>query len=246
MLIDRNKKMNVPAYIAILTIIITLIIILFIIYKYNVEGEAIPPFKISKINVVSTAQTENLKAQEGTYIADIVQNNDVRIAIEKNPDYKKEAIIKKITINNIQIDPKDTKGNIEIYRPSQGEKLYEYQEEYKIGQEIEYIGEQETYTKGEILQISNQGGILDFSIIVNNLGTITYNENEAIKVDGTLLKQIGIEEISYQVKFDLIIELEDDINLKTKITLDLPTGNILENGTEITEITEMKTVFKRI
>ena len=96
------------------------------------------------------------------------------------------------------------------------------------------------------MQISNQGGILDLSIIVNNLGTITYNENEAIKVDGTLLKQIGIEEISYQVKFDLIIELEDDINLKTKITLDLPTGNILENGTEITEITEMKTVFKRI
>lgn len=246
MLIDRNKKMNVPAYIATLIIVITLIIVTFIIYKYHVEGEAIPPFKISKINVVSTAQTENLQAQEGRYIADIVQNNDVRIAIEKNPDYKKEAIIKKITINNIQIDPKDTKGNIEIYRPSQGEKLYEYQEEYKIGQEIEYIGEQETYTKGEILQISNQGGILDFSIIVNNLGTITYNENEAIKVDGTLLKQIGIEEISYQVKFDLIIELEDDINLKTKITLDLPTGNILENGTEITEITEMKTVFKRI
>lgn len=246
MLIDRNKKMNVPAYIATLIIVITLIIVTFIIYKYHVEGEAIPPFKISKINVVSTAQTENLQAQEGRYIADIVQNNDVRIAIEKNPDYKKEAIIKKITINNIQIDPKDTKGNIEIYRPSQGEKLYEYQEEYKIGQEIEYIGEQETYTKGEILQISNQGGILDFSIIVNNLGTITYNENEAIKVDGTLLKQIGIEEISYQVKFDLIIELENDIKLKTKITLDLPTGNILENGIEITEITEMKTVFKRI
>lgn len=246
MLNYKNKKLNVPAYIATLVIVITLIIITFIIYKYHVEGEAIPPFKISKINIVSTAQTENLQLQEGTYIADIVQNNDVRIAIEKNPDYKKEAIIKKITINNIQIDPKDTKGNIEIYRPSQGEKLYEYQEEYKIGQEIEYIGEQETYTKGEILQISNQGGILDFSIIVNNLGTITYNENEAIKVDGTLLKQIGIEEISYQVKFDLIIELEDDINLKTKITLDLPTGNILENGTEITEITEMKTVFKRI
>ena len=70
MLTYKNKKMNLPAYIAILTIIITLIIILFIIYKYNVEGEAIPPFKISKINVVSTAQTENLKAQEGTYIAD--------------------------------------------------------------------------------------------------------------------------------------------------------------------------------
>ena len=246
MLNYKNKKLNVPAYIATLVIVITLIIITFIIYKYHVEGEATPPFKISKINVVSTAQTENLQLQEGTYIADIVQNNDVRIAIEKNPDYKKEAIIKKVIINNIQIDSKGTKGDIEIYRPSQGAKLYEYQEQYKIDQELEYVGEQETYTKGEILQIANQGGIIDFSIILNNLGTITYKENEAIKVDGTLLKQIGIEEISYQVKFDLIIELEDDINLKTKITLDLPTGNILENGIEITEITEMKTVFKRI
>ena len=34
--------------------------------------------------------------------------------------------------------------------------------------------------------------------------------------------------------------------LKTKITLDLPTGNILENGIETLEQTEMKTVFKRI
>ena len=31
-----------------------------------------------------------------------------------------------------------------------------------------------------------------------------------------------------------------------KITLDLPTGNILENGIETTETTNMKTVFKRI
>ena len=44
----------------------------------------------------------------------------------------------------------------------------------------------------------------------------------------------------------LEIELENDINLKTKITLDLPTGNILENGIETTETTNMKTVFKRI
>ena len=131
MLNYKNKKLNVPAYIATLVIVITLIIITFIIYKYHVEGEATPPFKISKINVVSTAQTENLQLQEGTYIADIVQNNDVRIAIEKNPDYKKEAIIKKVIINNIQIDSKGTKGDIEIYRPSEGAKLYEYQEQYK-------------------------------------------------------------------------------------------------------------------
>jgi len=127
-----------------------------------------------------------------------------------------------------------------------GTKNYEYIEQYKIGDQIVYEGEQETYTKGEILQIANQGGIIDFSIIVNNLGTVTYNEDEAIKVDGTLLKQIGIEKISFEVEFDLIIELENDIKLKTKITLDLPTGNILENGIETIEETNLKTVFKRI
>ena len=242
----QEKKINIGAYISILIIILILITIFFIMYKYNVEGEAVPPFKISKMIVVSSAKTENLELVDGIYNAEVLQNNDIKISIEKNPEYKKEAIIRKITINNIQINPKETKGNIEIYRPSQGEKLYEYQEQYKISEKIEYIGAQETDTKGEELQISNQGGIIDFSIIVKNLGTITYNENEAIKIDGTLLKQIGIQEISYQVNFDLIIELENEIKLKTKITLDLPTGDILNNGIETTETTDMKTVFKRI
>lgn len=242
----QNKKLNITAYISVLAIIIILIVVFFIMYKYHVEGEAVPPFKISKLVAVSTAKTENLQLTDGTYSAKVVQSNDIRIAIEKNPEYKKEAIIRKITINNIQIDAKESKGNIEIYRPSMGTKNYEYIDQYKIDNQIEYKGEQETYTKGEVLQIANQGGIIDFSIIVNDLGTITYNENEATKVDGTLLKQIGIEQISFEVKFDLIIELENDIKLKTKITLDLPTGNILENGIETIEQTDMKTVFKRI
>lgn len=246
MLDYQKKKLNIAAYISVLAIIIILIVVFFIMYKYQVEGESVPPFKISKLVAGSTAKTENLQLVDGVYSAEVVQSNDVRIAIEKNPEYKKEAIIRKITINNIQIDAKETKGKIEIYRPSMGTKTYEYIDKYKIENQIEYEGEQETYTKGEVLQIANQGGIIDFSIIVNDLGTIKYNENEVIKVDGTLLKQIGIEQMSFEVKFDLIIELENDIKLKTKITLDLPTGNILENGIETIEQTDMKTVFKRI
>lgn len=246
MLDYQNKKINIVAYASVLAIIIILIVVFFIMYKYQVEGESVPPFKITKLVGVSTAKTENLQLTEGVYTADVLQSNDIKIAIEKNPEYKKEAIIKNIIINNIQIDAKETKGNVEIYRPSMGTKNYEYIEQYKIDNQIVYEGEQETYIKGETLQIANQGGIIDFSIIVKDLGTITYNENEAIKVDGTLLKQIGIEEMSFEVKFDLIIELENDTKLKTKITLDLPTGDILENGIETLEQTDMKTVFKRI
>lgn len=246
MLNYQNKKLNVIAYISVLTVIIILIVVLFIMYKYQVEGEAIPPFKITKLIAVSTAKTENLQLEEDTYKADVLQSNDIKIAIEKNPEYKKEAIIKNIIINNIQIDYKNTKGSIEIYRPSMSQKNYEYIEEYKVTEEFVYEGAQETYTKGKSLQIANQGGVIDFSIIVNELGTITYNENEAIKVDGTLLKELGIKEISFKIGFDLIIELESGIKLKTKVTLELPTGSILEKGIETIEETELKTVFKRI
>ena len=246
MLDYQNKKLNIVSYFSVLAIIIILIVVFFIMYKYQVEGESVPPFKITKLVAVSSAKTENMQLIDGKYTADVLQSNDIKIAIEKNLEYKKEAIIKNILINNIQIDAKETKGNIELYRPSMGTKNYEYIEQYKIADELKYEGAQETYTKGETLQISNQGGIIDFSIIVNNLGTITYNPNEPIKVDGRLLKQIGVEEISFEVKFDLIIELENDVKLKTKITLELPTGEILENGIETLEQKDMKTVFKRI
>ena len=96
------------------------------------------------------------------------------------------------------------------------------------------------------MAISNQGGIIELSVILNNLKKLQYNENEAIKVDGTLLKQIGEDRLKYQVSFDLIIELENNVKLKTKINLNLPAGNILENGIETIEETNMKTVFKRI
>lgn len=244
----KKPKINIGLYISTLVVIIALIIVFFIIYKYSIEGEAIPPFKISKMIVVSSAKTENIEKTEDTYNAKVIQNNAIKISIEKNSEYKKEAIIRKVTINNIQINEKQSIGNIEIYRPSQGKKLYEYEEKYKINNSIEYKGAQETYFKNENLEISNQGGIIDFSIIINNLGTITYTENEQVKIDGTLIDKLGIskEQISFQVKFDLIIELESDVKLKTKMILELPAGNIIENGIEILEQTDMKTVFKRI
>lgn len=244
----KKPKINIGLYISTLVVIIALIIVFFIIYKYSIEGEAIPPFKISKMIVVSSAKTENIEKTEDTYNAKVIQNNAIKISIEKNSEYKKEAIIRKVTINNIQINEKQSIGNIEIYRPSQEKKLYEYEEKYKINNSIEYKGAQETYFKNENLEISNQGGIIDFSIIINNLGTITYTENEQVKIDGTLIDKLGIskEQISFQVKFDLIIELESDVKLKTKMILELPAGNIIENGIETLEQTDMKTVFKRI
>ncbi len=240
----KNNKLNIWEYCAKVATVIVLIVVAFIMYKYHVEGESVPPFKITKLVVVSTVKTDNLQFIDGVYNADLLQYNDIKFAIEKNPEYQKEGIIKKITINNIQIDKRNTNGDIELYRPVDG--VYKFEDKYRIKDSIEYKGEQETFVSEDDIHIANQGGIIDLAVIVRNLGKIQYNDNEAIKVDGTLLKRAGVENFSFELKFDLIIELQSNIKLKTKITLDLPAGNIIENGVETIEQENLEVVFKRI
>jgi len=61
MLNYQNKKLNISGYISVIAIILILIVVFFIMYKYHVEGEAVPPFKITKLVAVSTAKTENIR-----------------------------------------------------------------------------------------------------------------------------------------------------------------------------------------
>lgn len=241
-----GKKFSIGAYITILIIVFTLIIVAFLMYKYSVEGESRPPFIISKIIITSSAKTSNIIQGEAGYTASILQNNDIKIAIEKNENYKKEAKIRQITINNIQIT--DNSNSIEVYRPSTGEELYDYLEQNIVKDELKYAGGTETNIKADNLQISNQGGILEFSVIQNNIGEMQYTENEQTAIDGTLLNKIGKtnEEIKFKLTFDMIIEIESGIKFKTTITTELPKGNIVENGVEIYEQTDFKAVFKRI
>ena len=241
-----GKKFSIGAYITILIIVFILIIVAFLMYKYSVEGESRPPFIISKIIITSSAKTSNIIQGEAGYTASILQNNDIKIAIEKNENYKKEAKIRQITINNIQIT--DNSNSIEVYRPSTGEELYDYLEQNIVKDELKYAGGTETNIKADNLQISNQGGILEFSVIQNNIGEMQYTENEQTAIDGTLLNKIGKtnEEIKFKLTFDMIIEIESGIKFKTTITTELPKGNIVENGVEIYEQTDFKAVFKRI
>lgn len=241
-----GKKFSIGAYITILIIVFILIIVAFLMYKYSVEGESRPPFIISKIIITSSAKTSNIIQGEAGYTASILQNNDIKIAIEKNENYKKEAKIRQITINNIQIT--DNSNSIKVYRPSTGEELYDYLEQNIVKDELKYAGGTETNIKADNLQVSNQGGILEFSVIQNNIGEMQYTENEQTAIDGTLLNKIGKtnEEIKFKLTFDMIIEIESGIKFKTTITTELPKGNIVENGVEIYEQTDFKAVFKRI
>lgn len=240
-----SRKRTIHAFVVIFILIMVILISALLMFRYHVEGEKNLPFELKKINVISTAESSISQDEEKLWHAKILQKNDIYFVIEKNIDYKKDEAIKKVRFENFQITKENENMIVEIYRPTISTSTYNYSEEYKI-QALEYIGGQSTNT--ETLQINNQGGLIGFSIVANNLGEYTFSENEKVPSDGRLLERADIkaEEINFKVSFDLIIETESNHKFKSNIILDLPTGNILQDGVGSLEDTELKNViFKR-
>jgi len=240
-----NKLILKSAYITIIVLI--MVVIALIILKYDVEGEKNMPFKLSSIILISSAEgyqeTEN---PEYRWDSEIYQNNDIYLNIEKNKNYKETELIKSISIENLQIDKQPLVGNIKFYRTSgKANNLFEYKEEYEISNKIEYLGDVDTDLGN--LKISNQGGTLIIRII-NKTGKNYISNDEKFEHSGKLLNKVGIssDEIKAKISFDLIIKLESDISFKARIELELPTGNIIKEGSSSTEIKNMKNIiFKR-
>lgn len=247
-MIEIQRKKSKEKYIILFFIILVFCTTFFIMYKYYVEGEKKLPFNITKLLVVSSAKTENIELNEDVYEANVIQKNDLYIAIEKDKEYSKEDAIKKITINNFKIEDEGKKGTVRIYRPSTGENTYEYTENYEVKNSVEYTGSKETNLKTESMTISNQGGIIELSVILNDLGKITYNEEDNILADGRLLNRLQItsEEIRKKISFDMYIELVGGNTFKTNISLEIPTGDMENEGVITNEMDLSKLVFKRV
>ena len=241
-----SKKRIIHTYVVVVIVIMILLIAGLFMFKYHVEGETNLPFNLKKINIVSTAESDLNQDEEGIWHAGILQKNDIFFTIEKNSNYKKEEAIKKVSFENFQVTKTNENMVVEIYRPTTSASTYNYSEEYKIQNSLEYVGGQSTSI--EVLQINNQGGLIGFSITSGNLGEYIFSENEKLPSDGRLLAKAGIksEDINFKISFDLIIETESNHRFKANIVLDLPTGNILEEGVGSLENTGLENVvFKR-
>lgn len=240
-----NKLILKSAYITIIILIIAVIAL--IILKYNVEGEKNMPFKLSNIIVISSAEGyQESENKEYIWDAEIYQKNDIYLNIEKNINYKETEIIKSIEIENIKINEKPKIGELEFYRVSKNEKeLFLYEEQYEIKNNLEFIGDINTDLVN--LKISNQGGTILIRAL-NKTGKKYTSNDEKFEHDGKLLNKVGIanEEIKSKIQFDLVINLESDISFRGTINLELPIGNINEEGISSIEINNMKDiVFKR-
>lgn len=212
--------------------------------KYNAEGETNMPFELTKISVISSSEGEDKEVEGSKWAFDLYQTNDVYLYIDKNKYYGKTEAIKSVLIDNIQIEAKN-KENIKIYKPDNKEEnvIFKNTEENEI-KELEFFGDIESNIK--TLKISNQGGLVAFRCSNNNL--VEYISNDEEIIHNQLLKKanVTIEDIKIKLIFDLSIDLEDGKKYKTTIQLDLPIGNVIDDGITSTEITDLdEYIFKR-
>jgi len=240
-----NKIRN--TFIIALAIFIILLIAGFIMLKYDVQGETNLPFNLSKISIISTAKEETLKNEEEKWQMNILQNNDIYFYIEKNNNYKKDVVIEKIIFDNFNIIEENTIGEVKVYKPSEDENVvYKYKEDYEVSS-VEYKGS--LVTNNKFLEINNQGGIAEFSIANINLGSHPIDQEQTLSADGSLLNLINAnyEDLKFSISFDMTIVVENENTYKAQIVLDLPVGDITQDGVctmEDSELTDV--VFKRI
>lgn len=239
--ITKKKSFHLIVMISIIAIIIFVFGI--ILLKYNVEGEKNMPFELSKITIISSSEGMDKETVDSKWAFDVFQNNDIYLYIDKNNNYNQTEAISSLIINNIELG-QVTKGKIDIYKPiSEDVKtIFKNSDESKVNN-IEYKGDMESDFNQ--LKISNQGGIVAFRIS-NNLGEYKSDDEEIIHKD--LLKKLEIlnENLSTDASFDLRIKLVSGKEYKTNITLKLPIGNVVEEGTTSTEMKDLKEfIFKR-
>ena len=239
----KSKIIHLCILIGIVVIVIAAVGI--VMLKYQVEGETKLPFQINKIIMVSTAEGFERNQDESKWNFNIDQNNDIYISIDKNEQYKKNEVIKKITLENFQTTKTPEIGTLTLYKPEEGK--FKNNENSVFQGQLVYTGSKQTNLQN--LEIANQGGVVLFRSANSNIGEYKSNEEEEIKHDGTLLTKTGVtlEKVQYSQSFDIIIQTGSGISYKATITVDFPIGNLIEEGKSTTEKTNLEDiVFKRI
>lgn len=242
---DRKRQM-IKLSVAITIFVIIIILVIAIMIRYQVEGDQNMPFNLSKIIIVSTAEGNEIEGKKKWNFV-INQNNDIYMYFDKNENYwGDEKIIKSVTIENINVSQPPTKGEIKAYMPNSVEgRLFDYSEEYIVQERLEFKGADESNT--QTLEIGSNGGSLVFSLSNTNLGTYSSDSGKQIFHDGTLLEKLGLtnEDIKFNVSFDVVISV-DNCSYRGNVVLQLPFGNIIEEGTCSIEETDFSDIaFRR-
>lgn len=223
-----------------------IIVVSYIMLKYDVEGEKNLPFSINQILIVSTVDGHGNEDNDNVWNIGVEQVNDIYIYIDKTVE--DDQTIKEIKLENFNLTTSPQKGQVKLLRPT-GELANLY-----LNSQEDFFNEGLTYLGGRIddmksLEISNDGGVLGFRLSITDLDNFISDDKEEISYDGRLLSDIGVtlEEIKFSVNFDIIITTSENINFKGTINLSLPLDDVIEKGKTDIKITDFENVvFKRV
>ena len=119
-MITEQKKQNIKLVVAITLLVLILMFVAMTLLKYEVEGEENMPFKLSKIIIISTAQSVDKEESKLPWDFDIYQKNDVNLYIDANEKAKNDddLLIKSVEISNIVVEKAPEKGTVKAYMPN--------------------------------------------------------------------------------------------------------------------------------
>ena len=227
-------------------ILLIIFVVALISLKYNVEGEGNPPFALSKISIISNVEGTDANDEQNKWNLAVNQNNDIYLYIKKNSDYKYTETISSVVLDNFKINQEPKVGKIKLLKPDTDidSVIFKNSSENEVDR-IEYKGDIDSSIKE--MKISNQGGLVVFRYAIEDIGNYTSNDDEQIN-HNDLLKKLAInnDDIKFSVSFDIIVNLDSKKSYKASMNLDLPTGNVVDNGMQSTENTDLKDIiFKR-
>ena len=240
-----KEKLN--KVLALLIIVIAFAVTLMIMLKYKTEGETNLPFLLTKIMIVSSADSETKQENPDNYKwnMSINQYNDIYMEIKKNYEYKRDCYIKSVSIENLKISEPKIGKEIAYMPNSTDRKQYVYDDNFIIKDNLTYNGASANNPKN--LEIANQGGNVLFRIANRNTSEYVSNEDGEVAYNGTLLKKtnVNIDDIKVNVNFDVVIRT-NKLQYRGNISLEMPTSDLEEKGVSNLTITDFSdVVFKR-
>ena len=248
---DIIKKIINTKEFHICMVICIIVIILFVAgiisLKYSVEGESNLPFELSKISVISSVEGTDNEDSQNKWNLTVNQNNDIYLYIKKNDNYKSTEIIQSIILDNFNIQQSSEIGQKKLFKPDSNIDTVMFKDiEENVTDKIEYKGDLDSSIKD--LKISNQGGLIVCRYAITDIGNYISNDDEEINHQ-ELLKKLNInnDDLKFKITFDITIKLESNKSYKANVELELPIDNVVDNGTQSREVTDLDSViFKRV
>lgn len=224
--------------------IIVFVLIIVLVYIIGVYGRSdIPVFEIKDVYVKLSANANYLDDNMGqNWNLNIYQTNDIYIKFGHKDNIhvqnEQDKILKQVYIDNIAIADLPKMGSdISVYTISKNkEKIFEYTSEYMVKDKIEYTvvpNNSDIYN----LEVNSTNGQVAISFVNNNVLEYVYNGLNEIKFDGTLLKNanVSLEDVQFTVSFNMNFVTETDKKYVYNIKMILPYGDMITNGTVITD-----------